>query len=180
MEHMYWIYPDMEAMAGSGGGQMGQSEVDEETDPPTVKARAMTFPLLVHELVKGLFDFMAWDSLPENEKQAQMVLGAEDTLPGEIWDSLLGPVLWSKFQNIIPSNIFDDDKRHIQLYLFNRFSRLSADDMKKLTDSILRGDSYSQEMITRMVREIEEYIKNQPEEEDEDQWDDDMSWMDED
>jgi hypothetical protein len=45
--------------------------------------------------------------------------------------------------------------------------------MKKLTDSILRGDSYSQEMITRMVREIEEYIKNQPEEEDEDQNEDD-------
>jgi hypothetical protein len=183
MEHLYWLYPDMEQMAGSGGGQLGQSSFEEPEDeggPFVIKAKAPTLPLLVHELVKGLFDFMAWDSLPENEKQAQMVLGAEDTLPGEIWDSLLGPVLWSKFQNIIPSNIFDDDKRHIQLYLFNRFSRLSADDMKKLTDSILRGDSYSQEMITRMVREIEEYIKNQPEEEDEDQWDDDMSWMDED
>ena len=35
MEHAYWLYPDMEQMAGGGGGQMGQSEVDEETDPPT-------------------------------------------------------------------------------------------------------------------------------------------------
>ena len=183
MEHLYWLYPDMEQMAGSGGGQLGQSSFEEPEDeggPFVIKAKAPTLPLLVHELVKGLFDFMAWDSLPENEKQAQMVLGAEDTLPGEIWDSLLGPVLWSKFQSIIPSNIFEDDKRHIQLYLFNRFSRLSADDMKKLTDSILRGDSYSQEMIKRMINEIEEYLRNQPEEEDEDQWDDDMSWMDED
>lgn len=183
MEHLYWLYPDMEQMAGSGGGQLGQSSFEEPEDdggPFVIKAKAPTLPLLVHELVKGLFDFMAWDSLPENEKQAQMVLGAEDTLPGEIWDSLLGPVLWSKFQNIIPSNIFEDDKRHIQLYLFNRFSRLSADDMKKLTDSILRGDSYSQEMIKRMINEIEGYLRNQPEEEDEDQWDDDMSWMDED
>lgn len=183
MEHLYWLYPDMEQMAGSGGGQLGQSSFEEPEDeggPFVIKAKAPTLPLLVHELVKGLFDFMAWDSLPENEKQAQMVLGAEDTLPGEIWDSLLGPVLWSKFQNIIPANIFEDDKRHIQLYLFNRFSRLSAEDMKKLTDSILRGDSYSQEMIKRMIGEIEEYLKNQPEEEDEDKWDDDMSWMDED
>lgn len=183
MEHLYWLYPDMEQMAGSGGGQLGQSSFEEPEDeggPFVIKAKAPTLPLLVHELVKGLFDFMAWDSLPENEKQAQMVLGAEDTLPGEIWDSLLGPVLWTKFQSIIPSNIFEDDKRHIQLYLFNRFSRLSADDMKKLTDSILRGDSYSQEMIKRMINEIEEYLRNQPEEEDEDQWDDDMSWMDED
>jgi hypothetical protein len=35
-------------------------------------------------------------------------------------------------------------------------------------------------MIKRMINEIEEYLRNQPEEEDEDQWDDDMSWMDED
>ncbi len=30
MEHAYWIFPDMEGMAGSGGGQMGQSEYDDE------------------------------------------------------------------------------------------------------------------------------------------------------
>ena len=185
MEHLYWLYPDMEDMAGGGGGQLGQSSFDEpeeEDGPFIIRAKAPTLPLLVHELVKGLLDFMAWDSLPENEKQSQLVLGAEDTLPGEIWDSLLGPVIWSKFQNIIPSDLFEDDKRHIQLYLFNRFSRLSAEDMKKLTDAILRGDRSAQEMINRMISEIEEYLRNssQYDDEDEEEDDDDMSWMDED
>jgi hypothetical protein len=185
MEHLYWLYPDMEQMAGSGGGQLGQSSFEEPEDeggPFVIKAKAPTLPLLVHELVKGLLDFMAWDSLPENEKQAQMVLGAEDTLPGEIWDSLLGPVIWSKFQSMIPSDLFDDDKRHIQLYLFNRFSRLSADEMKKLTDAILRGDNSSQKMINKMIEEIKEYLQNAPqyddEESEEDDWDSDMSWLD--
>ena len=181
MEHAYWIFPDMEGMAGGGGGQMGQSEFDPETDPPTVKARAVTFPLLVHELVKGLFDFMAWDSLPENEKQSQMVLGAEDTLPGEIWDSLLGPAVWTRFQNALPTDLFDDDKRHIQLYLFHRFGKLSAEDMKKLTDAILRGDKQAQNMINRMIEEVKEYLRNRPEddeESEEDDWDSDMSWLD--
>ena len=184
MEHLYWLYPDMEDMAGGGGGQLGQSSFDEpeeEDGPFIIRAKAPTLTLLVHELVKGLLDFMAWDSLPENEKQSQLVLGAEDTLPGEIWDSLLGPVIWSKFQNIIPSDLFEDDKRHIQLYLFNRFSRLSAEDMKKLTDAILRGDRSAQEMISRMISEIEEYLRNASQYDDEDEEDDDdMSWMDED
>lgn len=185
MEHLYWLYPDMEDMAAGGGGQLGQSSFDEpeeEDGPFIIRAVAPTLPLLVHELVKGLLDFMAWDSLPEDEKQSQLVLGAEDTLPGEIWDSLLGPVIWSKFQNIIPSDLFEDDKRHIQLYLFNRFSRLSADDMKKLTDAILRGDRSAQDMINRMISEIEEYLKNAPQydDDDEEEEDDDMSWMDED
>ncbi len=48
MDHLYWVYPDMEQMAGSGGGQLGQTEIEPETDPPTVKARAATFPLLMH------------------------------------------------------------------------------------------------------------------------------------
>lgn len=183
MEHLYWLYPDMEGMAGSGGGQLGQSSFEEPEDedgPFVVKAKAVTLPLLVHELVKGLFDFMAWDSLPENEKQSQMVLGAEDTLPGEIWDSLLGPAVWTRFQNALPTDLFDDDKRHIQLYLFHRFGRLSAEDMKKLTDAILRGDKQAQNMINRMIEEVKEYLRNRPEddEEEEDDWDSDMSWLD--
>jgi hypothetical protein len=65
MEHLYWLYPDMEGIVGSGGGQLGQSSFEEPEDedgPFVVKAKAVTLPLLVHELVKGLFDFMAWDS----------------------------------------------------------------------------------------------------------------------
>ena len=69
MEHAYWIFPDMEGMAGGGGGQMGQSEVDEETDPPTVKAKAVTFPLLVHELVKGVYEIFGTHGLPDDPKQ---------------------------------------------------------------------------------------------------------------
>jgi len=69
MEHAYWIFPDMEGMAGGGGGQMGQSEVDEETDPPTVKAKALTFPLLVHELVKGVYEIFGTHGLPDDPKQ---------------------------------------------------------------------------------------------------------------
>jgi hypothetical protein len=109
-----------------------------------------------------------------------MVLGAEDTLPGEIWDSLLGPAVWTRFQNALPTDLFDDDKRHIQLYLFHRFGRLSAEDMKKLTDAILRGDKQAQNMINRMIEEVKEYLRNRPEddEEEEDDWDSDMSWLD--
>lgn len=102
MEHAYWIFPNMEGMAGGGGGQMGQSEVDEETDPPTVKAKAVTFPLLVHELVKGVYEIFGSHGLPDDPRQQEMILNAEDTLPSEIWDSRLGPVFWEKFMASYP------------------------------------------------------------------------------
>jgi hypothetical protein len=161
MEHAYWIFPDMEGMAGGGGGQMGQSEVDEETDPPTVKAKAVTFPLLVHELVKGVYEVFGTHGLPDDPRQQEMILNAEDTLPAEIWDSRLGPVFWEKFVQTYPMELFDDDKKHIQHYLFMRFSSLSADEFMKVAKMILNGDPRGQKFIQGMVNEIVKDLKDQ-------------------
>jgi hypothetical protein len=133
MEHAYWIFPNMEGMAGGGGGQMGQSEVDEETDPPTVSAKAVTFPLLVHELVKGVYEIFGSHGLPDDPRQQEMILNAEDTLPAEIWDSRLGPIFWEKFMASYPIELFDEDKKHIQHYLFMRFSALNAEEFMKVS-----------------------------------------------
>jgi len=161
MEHAYWIFPDMEGMAGSGGGQMGQSEFDPETDPPTVKARAVTFPLLVHELVKGVYEVFGTHGLPDDPRQAEMVLNAEDSLPSEIWDSRLGPVFWEKFVQAYPMELFDEDKKHIQHYLFMRFSSLSAEEFMRVAKMILSGDPKGQQFIQRMVDDIVKDLKDQ-------------------
>ena len=161
MEHMYWIYPDMEGMAGSGGGQMGQSEIDEETDPPTVKARAATFPLLIHELVKGVYEVFGTHGLPDDPKQQELVMNAEDTLPAEIWDSRLGPIFWEKFVATYPSELFEDDMKHIQHYLFMRFSKLDAKEFFRVAKLILNGDPQGTQFIQKMVDEIVKDLKKQ-------------------
>ena len=183
MEHAYWIFPNMEGMAGGGGGQMGQSEVDEETDPPTVKAKAVTFPLLVHELVKGVYEIFGSHGLPDDPRQQEMILNAEDTLPSEIWDSRLGPIFWEKFMASYPIELFDEDKKHIQHYLFMRFSALNAEEFMKVSKMILKGDPLGQQFIQGMVNEIVKDLKDKDykdamgyDEDDED--DDDLSGVD--
>ena len=178
MEHAYWIFPDMEGMAGGGGGQMGQSEFDPETDPPTVKARAVTFPLLVHELVKGVYEVFGTHGLPDDPRQAEMVLNAEDSLPSEIWDSRLGPVFWEKFVATYPMELFDDDMKHIQHYLFMRFSSLSAEEFMRVAKMILSGDPKGEKFIQGMVNDIVRELKEQEykdamgDEDDDDNYDD--------
>lgn len=181
MEHAYWIFPNMEGMAGGGGGQMGQSEVDEETDPPTVKAKAVTFPLLVHELVKGVYEIFGSHGLPDDPRQQEMILNAEDTLPSEIWDSRLGPVFWEKFMASYPMELFDEDKKHIQHYLFMRFSSLNAEEFMRVAKMILSGDPKGQQFIQLMVNDIIKELKNQEYRDamgDEDDDDDDLSGID--
>ena len=159
MEHAYWLFPDMEGMAGGGGGQMGQSEVDTETDPPTVKARAMTFPLLVHELVKGIYEIFGTHGLPDDPRQQEMIMKAEDTLPAEIWDSRLGPIFWEKFVETYPMELFDEDMKHIQHYLFMRFSKLDAEEFFKVAKLILSGNPKGAQFIQTMVNEIVTELK---------------------
>lgn len=161
MEHAYWLFPDMEGMAGSGGGQMGQSEVDEETDPPTVKAKAVTFPLLVHELVKGVYEIFGTHGLPDDPKQQEMILNAEDTLPSEVWDSRLGPIFWEKFVATYPMELFEDDMRHIQHYLFMRFSALNAKEFMRVAKMILREEPQGQKYIQGMVNDIVRELRDQ-------------------
>ena len=182
MEHAYWIYPDMEGMAGGGGGQMGQSEVDEETDPPTVKAKAVTFPLLIHEMVKGVYEIFGTHGLPDDPKQQEMILNAEDTLPAEIWDSRLGPIFWEKFVATYPMELYDEDKKHIQHYLFMRFSALDAKEFMMVAKLILNGDPKGNKFIQNMVNDIardlqrQEYKDAMGDEDDED--DDNLSGID--
>ena len=161
MEHAYWIFPNMEGMAGGGGGQMGQSEVDEETDPPTVSARAVTFPLLVHELVKGIYEIFGSHGLPDDPKQQEMILNAEDTLPSEIWDSRLGPIFWEKFMASYPMELFDKDKKHIQHYLFMRFSALDAKEFFRIARLILNNDPKGKQFMQRLVDGIINDLKRQ-------------------
>jgi len=177
MEHAYWLFPDMEGMAGGGEGQMGQEEIDTETDPPTVKAKALTFPLLVHELVKGVYEVFGTHGLPDDPRQAEMIMSSEDTLPAEIWDSRLGPIFWEKFTETYPAELFDEDKKHIQHYLFMRFSKLSAEEFFRIAKLILsdnpKGTEFIQRMVDEIVKELRQYESDVALYDDNDDLDDD-------
>ena len=88
-----------------------------------------------------------------------MVLRAEDTLPSEIWDSRLGPIFWEKFRNAWPDKLYKDDQRHLQQYLFMRFSQLDAKDLANLSKAFLADKPEAKEVFDRMVNEVIEILK---------------------
>jgi hypothetical protein len=116
-------------MMGQGGeAAAGKEEIDIETDPPTIKAEGITFPVLVHELIKGVMELLASQGLPSDPRKAEMVMKETDTLPAEIWDLRLGPVIWSKFRAAYPADLMDEDKAEIQNYLFSEFTRMEPEE----------------------------------------------------
>ncbi len=153
---VYWIMPDQTTMmmAQSGQSIAGKEEIDPETDPPTIKARGITFPVLVHELVKGTMELLATQGLPDDPGMAQRVIDSEDTLVAEVWDLRLGPVIWEKFREAYPHDLLQDDKRIIQNYLFSEFANMDAKEMFALAKKILSGGKEGKEELEKMVKGI--------------------------
>ena len=166
---MYWVLPDeMMDMMMSQSGVGGKEEVDIETDPPTVRARGLFFPILIHELIKGTMEVLGTQGLPDDPKQAEMVMASTDTLANEVWDLRLGPVIWEKFLTAYPERLFDEDKKFIQSYLFARFSALSSEEFFNLAKMILRGDAKATSILDKMVTEIVNHLNEVHSDDDED------------
>jgi organic radical activating enzyme len=57
--------------------QGGESEMefDEETGQFVIKAKAICFPMLVHEIVKGLYEIVGTEGFgPDKEKNTQLAI----------------------------------------------------------------------------------------------------------
>jgi hypothetical protein len=162
-DSLYWLMPDsmVQGMAGGGESTYGMSELDAKTDPPTVKARGVNLPILIHELAKGVMEIAGTYGLPQDKRRQQAVLKSEDTLVGEIWDMRLGPVIWEKFREAYPDELFEDDKRNLQQYFMVKFAELSAEEFMKMAKEILSGSDRGKKMVKKMVDEIIEELKQE-------------------
>jgi hypothetical protein len=170
-EILYWILNE-NMLSNLMSSKAGSEEIDTNTDPPTVIARGVIFPVLLHELVKGTYDVIGTHGLPSNPDQQKAVTGYEDTLPAEVWDLRFGPIFWEKLITAYPNKIFEPGQRIIQNYLFQKFVMISAEDFINLTKKILVGDPKANQIIDRMVSEIVNKL-NEIEGEDDDDDDDD-------
>jgi len=164
---LYWVLPDGMMEMGMGDGQQaGKEEIDTETDPPTIIARAVFFPALIHEVIKGVMEIMGTQGLPDDPRSAEMVMNKTDTLPSEIWDLRLGPIIWEKFRSSYPDRLNQEDMVHIQNYLFSRFSQLDAEEFFRVAKEIMRGSAMGKSILGNMVDQIIQDLQNEDYEED--------------
>jgi hypothetical protein len=89
-----------------------------------------------------------------------MVVSAEDTLPNEVWDSRLGPIFWEKFRESWPDRLYNEDERHLQQYLFMKLSQLNAKEFMVLAKAILSDKPEAKKIISKMVDEVVQILKD--------------------
>ena len=166
LQHLYWIYPQeaiTQAVAG-GSGQVGQVEIDDETNPITIRARGLTFPILLHELIKGVLKTPATYVLPDDEAQANLVMQSVDTVPNEAWNLMWGPILSKKLMQKLPREVFEDESKRgeIIFHLIYTIAKMNHKHFFKLLGAVW-GVNKDEIERTQNLEKAEAYIQKHEE-----------------
>ena len=178
---LYWQLPDetMKAM-GQAGNIAGREDVDRQTDPPTIKARAVNFPVLIHELIKGTLELIALHGRNRdeegNEEDFTDIEESEDTLEKEMWDLRLGPAIWDRIRSKFPEDVLTDEtKGIIQLIVFQHIFKKPAKEFLVFMKEVVSNSETGNRLMQTLVRGIEEDINNYDYEQTMSEFDDELT-----
>lgn len=169
---LYWQLSDdtMKAMMGGGGGGGsvgGKERVDRNTNPPTIYAEGLNFPILVHELIKGTLELFAIQGRPtdaegnEDPRYAE-VEQSEDTLEKEVWDLRLGPAIWERVRRQFPDEILlDENKFELQNYLLVEIFKLPAKNFLVFMKEVVSGSENGKRLMDELMQGVDQMFKDQ-------------------
>jgi hypothetical protein len=166
--------------------------------PFTIEARASTLPLLVHELIKGVIMFFTSAGGPKDKGQRELTKKAATSLEVEAYDLVYSEKFYIEFYKIFNRVVSDvNEQRELTPFLLKFLSNENKDKLFKLTKSLftlgLEDPEFAENYIGSLVEKSRSLRKqmdqnpsymtkkqygNKPDEDDD--FDDDMSWMDED
>lgn len=151
---------------GKSGGIVKVQFPTPENPKAVIYAQALCFPVLVHELVKGVMELIAAHGLPKDKKLGEFVVGQADYLDAESWDMRIGPALWEKFTEHIPSDDFKL-KHHIFYDLMALPTEMFEVKMKEILAGTERGKQIILDAIERYKKETadEDYSEAMAEQE---------------
>jgi hypothetical protein len=98
------------ALAQGQKPQGGESEMeyDDETGQFVIKAKAICFPMLVHEIVKGLYEIVGTEGFGADKEKNQAIVGAVDKLSNEPNDLRFGKFLYDAISKLYNESDVDD------------------------------------------------------------------------
>jgi hypothetical protein len=146
-DYMYYIMPEMEN--GVTGGIVRVEFPSKENSKPIIHAQAMVFPVLIHELVKGVMELISSHGLPKNKKIAKYVTNKADFLAAEPWDMRLGPALWERFTKLV-----DPDDFHLKHHIYTELASLPVMDFNRKMREIMAGTKEGKKIISGITEEI--------------------------
>jgi len=152
---------------GDADGEEGDGE-GEETPDTKIMATGMIFPILCHEIIKGLEEAKGRHGHSKNPDVREKVRGAVDVLSNEPMQLRIGPEIVEKIRFALPDAMFNESNKglinwfHILLYQIpaQEFLEIIGNVISEDTSKVKKATSKFEEIMKeaqKMKEEFEEY-----------------------
>jgi len=98
------------ALAQGQKSQGGESEMeyDEENEQFVIRAKAICFPMLVHEIVKGLYEIVGTQGFGTDREKNKAIVNAVDKLSNEPNDLRFGKFIYDAISKLYNESDVED------------------------------------------------------------------------
>ena len=128
------------ALAQGQKAQGGESEMeyDEENEQFVIKAKAICFPMLVHEIVKGLYEIVGTKGFGPDKAKNQAIVNAVDKLSNEPNDLRFGKFLYDAISKLYNESEVDDAR--VRELFFAEVYKLNEDEMISFIENAINDE----------------------------------------
>jgi len=125
------------ALAQGQKMQGGESEMeyDEQEEQFVIKAKAICFPMLVHEIVKGLYEIVGTEGFGSDKEKNQAIVGAVDKLSNEPRDLQYGKFIYDAISKIYNESNIDDPR--VRELFFAEVYKLTDDEFFPFIENVI-------------------------------------------
>lgn len=164
----FGIYDDENAIAmllammsqnASQGGGTSEMSYDEDNEQFVIHARAICFPMLVHEIVKGLYEIVGTQGFGKDVEKNKAVIGAVDKLSNEPRDLQYGKFIYDALNKLYADSNIDDAR--VRELFFTEVYKLEEEEFVEFIENIINDKLTSAQKNWAMgeMRDIEKDLK---------------------
>lgn len=145
--------------APSAGGQ-SNAYYDEEKQKWVVNAHGLVFPILVHEIIKGLYEILAYEGFTYGDDQANKVISSVDRLENEPEDLRYGKFIYDAIVALVYENTDSTDGR-IRDYFITEIYKLPDEEFKVFIENLINEKLTRSQSnwARRQIQDIESDLK---------------------
>ena len=123
----------------------GESEMvyDEDEEQFVIKARAICFPMLVHEIVKGLYEIVGTEGFGADKEKNQAIVNTVDKLSNEPNDLRFGKFIYDAISDIYNDGNINDPR--VRELLFTEIYKLSEEEFVPFIENAVNNTLTSQQ-----------------------------------
>lgn len=165
-DSFYWQLGTSKIQRATGEDAAGKTWTDRNTEPPTVYAMGKNLAALIHELIKGTVEMVAYAADVDNPEQQQQIEASEDTYKKEIWDIRLGAPIWDAIYESFPEEVREEvNLRQTKLFILHSLFKLPAREFTVLLMELLRGTDRGNQLMSNLIEGVRRKMSEEDAEE---------------